>query len=281
MPLTPGRSNVPKRGCVPVENRIDALMNIVNEFGVGPSNDPTDPVVTPVLANEDGDLVDPDGNIIVGGTAYTGGCGISVAGTVISAAVDGSSIICSGGVLTATGSPSVAIVEGPGIDITGGDTIEASIDTTKGLEFLTDKIAVKAGEGIHFVSNAVQFDASVIAGAGLEFGIYDNAETMYVDLLDGGGLVYDDSLTVTPGDDDALVRVKQGDYIEVDSRGVSVEVTEHTLWTINPLGPHTLTVSGDEVTISIAISKYTMQVVGTPTIAADTVEITHTGNECA
>lgn len=130
MPLTPGRSGIPKRGCVDPELRADAMMNILNEFGAGPAQSPDDPIITPVFANEDGDLVNPAGDIIVGGTAYTAGCGIDVTGSVISAVPDGVTIDCIGGELVAIGSPSVTLVEGFAIGI-AVDTISVELGSDK------------------------------------------------------------------------------------------------------------------------------------------------------
>lgn len=86
--------------CIPVDQRIDLLVNTVN-------------------------------NIIAdGGASYDAGCGIdatALAGGTIQAAVDGVSVICEDGVLKAVAASD--LTAGCGIDITGGE-VSAAVDGT-------------------------------------------------------------------------------------------------------------------------------------------------------
>lgn len=146
--------------CVSLEGLRQNVANLQAALG-DPALDPdgSGDEITNVWYNADtGELVDAGGTTIAGTDTYTAGCGITISTGVISAAVDGTTIICSGGVLSATAAASaytatlpIAISGGNDISISLGDGIykdgsdNASIDlaTASGLEFTSSKLRDK------------------------------------------------------------------------------------------------------------------------------------------
>lgn len=74
------------------------------------------------------DAVDDLNDIVFEGVVYTAGCGIDVTGTVITARVDGTSIVCVDGVLSAIAASD--ITAGCGISIDAGEVSVVVDDTT-------------------------------------------------------------------------------------------------------------------------------------------------------
>ena len=101
---------------------------------------------------------------------------------------------------------SLNITEGPGIDI-ADNVISASIDTDAGMEFTgtapDEKIAINDGKGIAF-----------------DDGVGGSAGAVIVDIEADKGLEF------SADNDTGKLRCKEGTYIDINSNGINVDLTE-------------------------------------------------------
>jgi hypothetical protein len=160
--------------------------------------------------------------LVVNGLAYTAGCGIDVTGTVITAAIDGTSIICSGGVLSAVAASDLvagcgitiaagevsAAVDGTTIDCVGGNltviafsfgTIAVSGQSSVVADLASDTLTLAAGANVTITTNAAtdtitiaatDTNTTYTAGAGVNLSgtkfIADPNTASHVGLVDPG-----------------------------------------------------------------------------------------------
>lgn len=191
-----GRAKFGFGQCNTLEDVIEKLQLL--DDALGNPTVPTDSTVDTVdgiVYYDDGDLVLIDGTTIAGTDTYTAGCGISVASNVISAAVDGTTIICSGGVLSATAAATAYTATAP-IVISGSNVISVSLGDGLWKDG-DDEAAVRLAteSGLEFDGN----DPGRLRDKWRYHGIYGTTTTALEDV--GGGGVNLTSCVETWGED--------------------------------------------------------------------------------
>lgn len=150
-------------------------------------------------------------NIVVEGATYTAGCGIDITGTVITAAIDNTSIICADGVLSAVAASD--LTAGCGIDITGGEVSvahDASLDCTGGVlsvvsQDLFSSLVVSGQTTV--TANSPTTALTLVAGTNITIATDNTAKSVTINSSGGGAPT-------------------AGTYIDVSGSTVSVDLTE-------------------------------------------------------
>ncbi len=172
---------VDRSHCLPPQDRIDQLIDVIEE-----------------LETE--------------GLTYDAGCGITIVGTTISAAVDGTSVICEDGVLSAIAASDLEA--GCGIEIDAG-VVSAAVDGTT----ISCTGGVLVCMSMAFSTISVSGESDIVADEFMDTVIFAAGPGMTIDTTPGTTTV-----TFSVDVEDLFTLFTEGPGIDIDTTTISVDL---------------------------------------------------------